>query len=167
MSSNEATSSDAYIPAFSRIYAPLAPYAYAFIRLCAGLIIARHGYPKIFEGGASGLAGSLLPKLGLEPALAWAWLVGFIEFGGGILIAVGFLTRFFAGALVIEFAVIVFVIKWANGFFAFAPKAIQPGFAGMIPGGFELELLLGLICLALFFGGSGKASIDRLLGREL
>jgi len=167
MSSREATDTDTYIPAFSRVYAPLAPYAYAFIRFCAGAIIARHGYPKLFEGGASGLAGSILPKLGLEPALAWAWLIGFVEFGGGIMIAVGFLSRLAAGALIIEFAVIVFVIKWANGFFAFTPKAIQPGFAGMIPGGFELELLLGLICVAVFFGGSGKASIDRLLGREL
>jgi len=63
--------------------------------------------------------------------------------------------------------VIVFAIKWANGFLAFAPKAIQPGFAGMIPGGFEFELFCGLVCLALLFGGAGRFSLDQALGREL
>lgn len=155
------------VPALQRIYAPLAPYAYPFIRFCAGAIIARHGYPKLFEGGANGLAGFLGPKLGLEPALAWAWLIGFVEFGGGILLAIGLLTRFAAAALTIEFAVIVFVIKFANGFIAFAPKAIQPGFPGMVPGGFEFEMLLGLICIAAVFRGGDGLSVDRAIGKEI
>jgi putative oxidoreductase len=155
------------IPALGRLYGPLAPYSYAFIRICLGLIIAWHGYPKLFEGAAAGLAGSVIPKLGLQPALAWAYLVGVVEFAGGIMLAVGFLTRLAAAALVAEFAVIVFAVKFANGFFAFAPKAIQPGFAGLVPGGFEFELFFGLVCLALLFGGGGRLSVDRAIGREL
>lgn len=156
----------AYFPALRRIYEPLAPYAYSFIRFWVGAGIARHGYPKIFEGGAAGLAGFLSGKLGLEPSLFWGWLVGCVEFGGGILIAIGLLTRLASFALVIEFTVIVFVVKWANGLFAFSPKAIQPGFPGMVPGGFEFELLLGLCCLAFLFGGGGKASVDHAIGKE-
>jgi putative oxidoreductase len=162
----EDSSMQAYIPALRRFYAPLAPYSYAFIRFCAGAIIARHGYPKLFEGGVNGLA-NFLPKLGLEPALAWAWLIGVTEFGGGVLIAIGLLTRFAAAALVIEFAVIVFIIKFANGFFAFAPKAIQPGFPGMSAGGFEFEMFLGLVCVAILFRGSDRLSVDRAIGKEL
>ena len=45
------------IPALRKVYAPLAPFAYTFIRVCVGLTIARHGYPKLFEGGVTGLAG--------------------------------------------------------------------------------------------------------------
>jgi putative oxidoreductase len=161
-----ATETQPYIPALRRLYASLAPYAYSFIRLCVGAGIARHGYPKIFEGGAAGLAGFLSGKLGLEPGILWGWLVGCVEFGGGILIAIGLLTRLASFALVIEFTVIVFVVKWANGLFAFAPKAIQPGFPGMVPGGFEFELLLGLCCLAFLFGGGGKASVDQMIGKE-
>jgi putative oxidoreductase len=148
------------------IYAPLAPYAYTFIRVCVGVIIARHGYPKLFEGGVVGLSG-FLPKLGLEPGLAWAYLVGVVEFGGGVMLALGLLTRLITIALVIEFTVIVSVVKFANGFFAFAPKAIQPGFAGMVPGGFEFELLLGLCCLAFLFGGAGRLSLDHAIGKEV
>jgi putative oxidoreductase len=154
------------IPAIRKVYAPFTPCAYIIIRISVGLIIARHGYPKLFEGGVTGLAG-FMPKLGLEPGLAWAYLVGVVEFAGGLMLAFGLLTRIAALALVIEFAVIVFVVKFANGFFAFNPKAIQPGFAGMVPGGFEFELLLGLCCVAFFFGGAGKLSLDRAIGREV
>jgi uncharacterized membrane protein YphA (DoxX/SURF4 family) len=83
------------------------------------------------------------------------------------MLALGLLTRFVSIALVIEFTVIVFVVKFANGFLAFAPKAIQPGFAGMVPGGFEFELLLGLCCLAFLFGGAGRLSLDHAIGKEL
>jgi putative oxidoreductase len=154
------------IPALRKVYAPLAPYAYTFIRVCVGLIIARHGYPKLFEGGVTGLAG-LLPKLGLGPSLAWAYLIGVVEFAGGVMLALGLLTRFASLALVIEFTVIVFVVKFANGFLAFAPRAIQPGFPGMVPGGFEFELLLGLSCLAFLFGGAGRLSLDQVIGKEV
>jgi putative oxidoreductase len=154
------------IPALRKVYAPLAPYAYTFIRVCVGLIIARHGYPKLFEGGVTGLAG-LLPKLGLGPSLAWAYLIGVVEFAGGVMLALGLLTRLVSLALLIEFTVIVFVVKFANGFLAFAPKAIQPGFPGMVPGGFEFELLLGLSCLAFLFGGAGRFSLDQVIGKEV
>ena len=77
------------------------------------------------------------------------------------------MTRLITIALVIEFTVIVSVVKFANGFFAFAPKAIQPGFAGMVPGGFEFELLLGLCCLAFLFGGAGRLSLDHAIGKEV
>ena len=167
MTVNDTTGPRPIIPALSKIYAPLAPYSLAFIRIVIGVFIARHGYPKLFEGGTAGLAAGMLPKLGLQPALGWAYLVGFTEFVGGIMLALGLLTRFAAAALVIEFAVIVFVAKWANGFFGFAPKAIQPGFAGMTPGGFEFELSWGLICLAFLFSGGGRLSVDGAIGREL
>jgi len=156
------------VPALRRLYEPLAPYGYAFIRICTGLYLIRHGYPKLFEGGAAGLAGApLLGNLGFTPPIVWAWIVTIVEVFGGLCLVVGFMTRLAAALLVVEFSVIVFAIKWANGFVAFAPKAIQPGFAGMIPGGFELELLLGLICVAILFRGGERLSLDGRFGREL
>jgi putative oxidoreductase len=69
------------------------------------------------------------------------------------LLAIGLLSRL-SVVLVIQFAVIVFAVKSANGFFAFK-------------NGFELELLLGLLCLAIVFGGRGKLSVDSAIGEEL
>ena len=150
-----------------RIYGPFAPCGIAVIRICLGLIIARHGYPKLFEGAAAGLAAGMMPKLGLEPALFWAYLVGVTEFVGGLLLAAGFLTRLAAFALVIEFVVIVFVIKFANGFFAFTPQAIQPGFKGLSAGGFEFEMFLGLCCFGFLLAGGGHFSVDKKVGKEI
>jgi putative oxidoreductase len=97
----------------------------------------------------------------------WAYIVAAVEFGGGLLIAVGFLTRLAAALVLVEFCVIVLRVKFANGFFAFAPKAIQPGFAGIVPGGYELELLLGMLALTFVIAGGGRLSVDRAMGREI
>ena len=107
----------------------------------------------LFQGGVGAAAGSIA-KLGLQPATGWAYFVGGVEFFGGILLAIGLLSRLAAVALVIEFAVIVFAVKFASGFFAFK-------------NGFEFELLLGLLCLAIVFGGGGKLSVDSAIGKEL
>jgi len=141
------------VPALGVLYAPLAPYAYAFMRFCVGAIIVPHGYTKLFQGAVAPAAGTIA-KLGLEPAIAWAYFVGVVEFVGGILLAIGLLTRLAAAMLVVEFAVIVFAVKSAAGFFGFK-------------GGFELELLLGLLCLAIFFKGGGRLSVDHAIGKEL
>jgi len=156
-----------YIKALQALYGPLQPYSLTIIRVCLGVYLMRHGYPKVFEGGTAGLAAGPLTKLGLPSPMVWAYLVAAVEFGGGLLITLGLLTRLAAAAAIVEFAVIVLTLKFANGFFAFAPKAIQPGFAGVIPGGFELELLLGLLCLVFVIAGGGRVSVDRAIGREI
>lgn len=153
MNSHETAARRLMIPALRALYEPFAPYAYAFMRFCTGAVIIPHGYTKLFQGAIGGAAGPIA-KLGLEPANTWAYVVGVTEFAGGILLAIGLLTRVAAAALVIEFAVIVFAVKYASGFFAFK-------------GGFEYELLLGLLCLAIFFKGGGRVSVDRSIGREL
>lgn len=153
MSSHEPASRRLMIPALRALYEPLAPYGYAFIRFCTGAVIVPHGYTKLFAG-AMGAATGMIAKLGLEPAGAWAHLVGVVEFAGGIMLAIGLLTRLAAAALIIEFAVIVFAVKYASGYFAFR-------------GGFEFEALLGLLCVAIFFKGGGRFSVDRYLGKEL
>ena len=101
----------------------LSPLGVLLIRVTVGLIIAYHGYPKL-ANGVAGLANSIIPKMGFPAPLLWAYLVMLTEVVGGLLLAFGLLTRIAAAALVIEFAVIVTQVKWANGFIAFAPSAI-------------------------------------------
>jgi hypothetical protein len=38
------------VPALRAFYEPLAPYAYAFMRFCAGATIVPHGHTKLFQG---------------------------------------------------------------------------------------------------------------------
>ena len=136
-----------------------ADLGFALIRIVAGLTIAYHGYPKLVNGVA-GLANSIIPKIGLPAPMRWAYAVLIVEVAGGLLLAAGLLTRLAGIALTIEFLVIVFIVKFANGFIAFAPSAIQPGFAGMVPGGFEFEFLLGIVSIACVISGAGAYSVD-------
>src|SRR5260370_13074819 len=104
------------VPALRALYEPLAPYAYAFMRFCVGATIVPHGYTKLFQGAVAPAAG-MVAKLGLEPALAWAYFVGVVEVVGGILLVLGLLNRLAPGLLVVALAVILLPFKSAHRFF--------------------------------------------------
>ena len=95
----------------------------------------------------------LFSKMGLEPALLIFWTLLVVEFIGGICMAAGLLTRFWAAAITIEMLVIV-NIYIPNGF-------------GWLARGYEYALLWGLVSLAIWMKGGGEYSIDRKFGVEL
>lgn len=141
-------------PGLAGLYQSVAPYSYAIIRFISGAILVYHGYGKLFVSGVGPVAEHVVTPLGLPMPMAWAYLLGLLEFFGGIALAVGFLVRPIALMLVIEFIVIVF---WhaPNGYAFSSPR-----------GGYEYPLLLLVIYAAIFFRGAGRCSIDRLIGKE-
>lgn len=153
MSLNETAAPRLAIPALGALYHALAPFSYALIRFATGAILVPHGYVKLFQGGVTGLAGNL-GKMGFEPAMLWAYWVGGLEFFGAIMLAIGLLTRPVALLLFIEMVVIVFGVHISQGYFWTSRGA-------------EYPLLLGILCLAIFFRGGDRLSVDRALGREL
>lgn len=138
-------------------------------RLIVGAIFVAHGYPKLFggqgkrispevarylgqgfvqaveRGSPAGFAPAI-ENLGLSKPLAWAWLVGCLEFFGGIMLAIGWLSRVTALLLAIEMTVAIARVHWRNGL--------------MGQGGFEFPLAMLGSCLALAGIGPGRISID-------
>src|SRR5713226_4064898 len=112
MGPQQTNASQPMFPALSAFYEPLAPYAYPFMRFCAGATIIPHGYTKLFQGGVGAAAG-MIAKLGLEPAGGWADFVGGVEVFGGVWFGIGLLARLGAAGLVIRVAVIVFAVKYS------------------------------------------------------
>ena len=153
MSLNDTAAPRLAIPALGGLYDALAPYSYALVRFATGAILVPHGYGKLFQGGVTGLAG-MLGKMGLEPAIAWAYWIGGLEFFGAIMLAIGLFTRPVALLLFIEMVVIVFGVHLPQGYFWTAK-------------GFEYPLLLGVLCLAIFLRGGDRLSVDRAIGREI
>jgi len=121
------------------------------IRVTAGLMLIPHGWPKL-QRGPSGVAGYLTGQ-GLEPALPFAYLLIFLETIGGVMIAIGLLTRPIAALLFVEFLVIIKVHS-AKGWSASA-------------GGVEYVLFWGIVLFAILLRGGGPYSVDRKLGREV
>jgi putative oxidoreductase len=54
-------------------------------------------------------ATGAMARRGIEPAMAAAYAVFFLETVGAVMIIFGLFTRFFAAALAVEFAIITFV----------------------------------------------------------
>lgn len=139
------------VPALGGLYGRLSCIAYPLIRAVAGLWLVPHGAQKLF-GDINMFAGAFA-QMGFEPALPLAYLVGTVEFAGGLLIAVGLLTRPAAAAAAILLFVVTFKVHLGNGFM-------------WTDGGFEYPLMWALILVAITIRGGGVLSVDRRIGRE-
>ena len=139
------------IPQLKPFYDWVAPFTWPLIRVIVGLMIIPHGWPKLMMGvGAT--AQMALVKRGIAPAEPLAVILIILETVGGVCIALGLFTRFFAAAITIEMAVIVY---------HHLPKF------GWGQGGYEYPLMWGSIMLVIALRGGGPYSLDRKLGWQL
>jgi putative oxidoreductase len=144
------------IPALAPFYDQVHDLSWLIVRLTAGGFLLIHGIQKLTGNTIAGFAANSLARRGIEPSVPLAYVVFFLETVGALCIMFGFLTRFFAAAIGIQFLIIVFVAHWAPGF-----PWNRPG------GGWEYPAFWGLIILAIGLRGGGPYSLDRKLGREL
>lgn len=136
-----------FIPAFGRIYAAGHDVAETLLRVVAGLALVTHGYPKIMNPfGAAGMVESL----GFYPGTFWSPLLSATEFFGGILVALGLLTRPASFAAFIVLSVTVY-FHWI---------AMDQGFAGA-----EKSVLWAAIFLFFAIRGGNRHSVDAKIGR--
>jgi putative oxidoreductase len=145
-----------FVPAFSSIYSAFEPISLPLLRLTLGLLLMPHGCQKLFGwfGGAGFVKfTSFFDKIGWHPAAFWVAVVALTELVGGFLMAVGFLTRFAAAAIVIFMLNAVWATS-AKGFF-------------WTQGGIEYSVLIGVVALVFLIRGGGRFSVDHALGREL
>ena len=120
----------------------LHPLAILVLRLVLGIIMIAHGWQKL-SGGLGKFMG-FLANIGVP---GWmAYLVVAAEFGGGILVLVGLLTRLGALSICIDMVVAITKVHWKNGLKG--------------PGGYEFPLACGIIAFALIFLGAGPISLD-------
>ncbi len=125
------------------------------LRLVLGLIMIPHGLQTLFGAfGGPGLAGTagFLAKLGLAPGPVWAWVASLPEFGGGILLLIGLLTRVVAFLLAVEMLTAILKVHVPKFFVA--------------EGGMESPLALAGLAVALLLLGGGPLSVDRAIGLE-
>jgi putative oxidoreductase len=140
------------VPALRPLYASLEPLSWLLVRCACGLILAVHGWGKVARG-AEALA-PVFVKMGYANPVALIWFLAFVELVGGIAIAIGLFTRFFAAMVTVEMAVILFAHYLPNGF-------------SWLNRGYEFVLLWGLLALAIWWRGGGPYSLDRRIGVEL
>lgn len=111
----------------------------AALRIITGLLFIEHGTMKLFAFPVPQGDGGPLSGLILVAAL--------LEFIGGILITIGFLTRPVAFILSGQMAVAYFMAHAPGGFW----PAVNKG---------EAAILFSFIFIYLFFAGAGAFSVD-------
>jgi putative oxidoreductase len=139
------------IPGLKPFYDWAEPLTWPLVRLTVGLMILPHGWSKLMAG-ISATAQFALVKRGIAPAEPLAVVLIILETVGGLCVALGLFTRFFAAAIAIEMTVIAY---------NYLPKF---GWTGP---GYEYPLMWGLIMLAVALRGGGPWSLDRKIGRQL
>ena len=135
------------IPALGRLYSSLHDAGETLLRIVAGAFFTIHGSQKITNPFG---AAEMVEGLGFYPGAFWSLLLSCTEFFGGILIAIGLLTRpaAFAGM------VVLLVTVWFHWI------TVGQGFSGA-----EKSLLWAAILLFFVIRGGNRQSVDARLGK--
>lgn len=113
---------------------------YAIFRIMVGLLFFMHGLQKLF-----GIGGDSVPLMTL------VGLAGIIELVGGLMLALGFFTRWAALVCAVQMMVAYVMFHAPSGLSPLANKG-------------ELALLYFAAFLVLLGKGAGEWSIDKALG---
>ncbi len=127
------------------------------LRVVIGLILAAHGTQKLFGWfGGPGLTRfhQGFARQGFKPSWLWVALVVLGEVGGGLSLALGFLTPLGAAGIFGAMFMATVKVHRKNGFF-------------VSKGGYEYTLTLVTVAVALGLIGPGTWSLDSLLGIRL
>lgn len=120
-------------------YQEVAPF---LIRLILAAVFITHGYPKLFSARTATI--QFFKQHGITPAKFWVFVVGVVEFFGGILLLIGFLTQIAAALIAINMIGAILFVKRRQGF----------------AGGYEFDLALLVLALSLLVLGPGIWSLD-------
>jgi putative oxidoreductase len=117
------------------------------VRGTTGLFLALgHGLAKL---PPSDRLVETIAGLGYPVPAVFAWTTAMVEFAGGLLLAIGLMTRPASASIAITMLLI------ATTRHALDPFAVK-----------EKALLFALIALAFMLIGAGKYSVDALIGRR-
>jgi putative oxidoreductase len=122
------------------------------MRFVTGAILVPHGIQKVFSAPIGRYIETIGGK-GIPFSELLAYLVFFTESVGAICLAIGLFTRIAAAMVGIQMLVITFVFQWQYGYF-------------WTNRGLEFALMWALLCIAIWFRGGGRYSVDHYIGKE-
>ena len=129
-------------------------YGLLLLRIVLGLTMFAHGAQKLFGWfGGSGIRGTggFFGNFGFRAPVLIAFAAGLAEFGGGLSLAMGFLTPLGALAVTVVMLNAVYLVHWSKGFFNGN-------------GGYEFNLLIASAAVAIAATGPGRFAIDYAIG---
>jgi putative oxidoreductase len=141
-----------FFPGLAGLYKNFAPLSYALMRFSTGAVLFPHGVQKVLTASPARYAETIAQH-GLPAPLLLAYATFFSEFVASACLALGLFTRVAALIVWIQMTVIITIFQWQFGYF-------------WTNRGYEYALLWWLLCIAIFFRGGGRYSLDHVIGRE-
>lgn len=122
------------------------------VRLGVAFLMVAHAW---YRWQIEGLSGQIerLDVLGAPAASLVTWGTIVFEAVGGVMLAIGLLTRVIGLLLALEHVLIGLILKWNNGIF-------------LADGGFEYNLAMALLGLLFFGYGAGMTGLDKVIFRR-
>ena len=120
-------------------------------RVSLGLMLAAHGYGKVFRGGRLAGTAGWFDSIGMKPGRVHAPLAAGSEIGSGLLMALGLLHGPAAAIMVGVMTVAGWTVHRKNGFF-------------IINEGWEYTFIIAIAATTLAILGPGQWSVDDALG---
>ena len=146
---SRASSGGLVIPSLGGLWAALTVPADVILRIVTGIALMAHGWGKVTDPFA---AVGMVERIGFVPGVLWSPLLSFSEFGSGVLLVVGFLTR--------PAAIVALIILLVTIYFHWI--VLGQGYMGS-----EKSILLAAMLLSIIARGGGALSVDRAVGRQL
>ena len=130
------------------------------IRTALAWIFIYYGGGKLFRWfngpGIHGTAVYFATSAHLHPGGFFAVLGGVIEFGGAVAMALGLFSRLAGLALFGDMVMAMITVTWANGINS-----------EKLPAGYELNIALAVLALAVTLVGAGRYSLDAVVERRV
>jgi putative oxidoreductase len=130
------------------------------VRVALAWIFIWYGAGKLFGSfngpGIHQTALFMSQTAHLHPGGFFAVVGGVIEFGGGVLLALGLGTRLVGLALFGDMVIAMITVTWVNGINS-----------EKLPAGYELNLALCVLALVIVLLGAGRFSLDALAERRV
>ncbi|MFA5117625.1 MAG: DoxX family protein [Candidatus Omnitrophota bacterium] len=123
------------------------------LRLGLGVVFLGHGLQKAFGlFGGPGIPGfaKMLAGMGFAPASFWAYVAAYVELLGGLFLILGIGVRVSSALIFVLMVVATVKVHLAKGLF-------------LSSGGFEYNLVILCVCLALLLSGPDKLCITKKL----
>lgn len=131
--------------------------ALAAIRVALAWIFIYHGASTLFGAfhgaGLQRTSAFFASVAHLHPSMFFAVLNGVTEFFGGIAMGIGLCTRLAAVGLFLDMVIAMVTVSWHNGIVSDAAGS-----------GYELNLALAALALAMVLLGAGRLSADAWAG---
>lgn len=130
-------------------------------RIGFGGILIAHGYRRWQVQGIGSQIAYLRQFATPFPEYA-AWGGALLELIGGVFLIVGALTPLVAAAVLVEQILIVAWTSWYKGLYLVSTDARSPAWHG----GWEYNVVLGLLALLFVVYGAGRIAVDGLFRRR-